>query len=193
MGEIVDLGIGFEPVDVDSDLPAKKVTGINDDFSKVFIEELAKKIIRYAKKQIETEGSKPKEMAWDPLRRNTLEIKEQRGYGDKGMLEESGRLKDSLDWRWEGDDTILVGCINDPPIYAGIQEYGTIESPWTIRVTDDMQGYLKETYNVRPPREPYLRIPARPFFRPAVEYVQRDPEMLDAELKASIRTGGPYE
>lgn len=109
---------------------------------------LGETLVESTKQRIRDGGPAPDGTPWKPLQPLTLELKQNK---DRGILWDSGMLKDTLAFDLEGDEAVAIGSMM---VYARIHQEGGTIKPKVGRKALNVPG--------RGPRRS-VTIPARPY------------------------------
>ncbi|MBI3130517.1 MAG: phage virion morphogenesis protein [Acidobacteria bacterium] len=110
---------------------------------------LGETLVESTKQRIRDGGPAPDGTPWKPLQPLTLELKQNK---DRGILWDSGMLKDTLAFDLEGDEAVAIGSMM---IYARIHQEGGTIKPKAGRKALNVPGRgLRRSVNI--PARPYL-------------------------------------
>lgn len=114
---------------------------------------LGESLVERTKQRIRDGGPAPDGTPWKPLQPLTLELKQNK---DRGILWDSGMLKDALAFDLEGDEAVAIGSMM---VYARIHQEGGTIKPKEGRKALNVPGRgLRRSVTI--PARPYLGISA---------------------------------
>jgi phage virion morphogenesis protein len=114
---------------------------------------LGETLVESTKQRIRDGGPAPDGTPWKPLQPLTLELKQNK---DRGILWDSGMLKDTLAFDLEGDEAVAIGSMM---VYARIHQEGGTIKPKEGRKALNVPGRgLRKSVTI--PARPYLGVSA---------------------------------
>lgn len=114
---------------------------------------LGETLVESTKQRIRDGGPAPDGTPWKPLQPLTLELKKNK---DRGILWDSGMLKDTLAFDLEGEEAVAIGSMM---VYARIHQEGGTIKPKEDRKALNVPGRgLRRSVTM--PARPYLGISA---------------------------------